>query len=299
VDTDTQLSLSNAYALNREVLSFSEGRSIVESYFNRRDFERAFAEWYSIDPPFPEGSYGMAGRKGERPGEYVNGGIMPLVGGELARGAFRYGAEPYGFDILRRYAALLRLTGASYLWYYPTGQPGISGPDTLPTDGWGSGAMLGALIEGAAGVTDQSSGYRHLELSPRWSAATDINMVRVVARYGASDGYVAYTWRRASQRLTLDLTGSWQRARIRLLLPEEADGTITVQRDGAIVPTEIEQVGSSRYVLIEATGGNATVAVTWGIAGFSNDPIVQEFLLTLRGMWPRPLITDMLFYHPQ
>ena len=82
--------------------------------------------------------------KGHNPGEYVNGGIMPLVGGELARGAFDHGFEAYGFDILQRYYSLIAGTNASYLWYYPIGQPGISGADTIPTDGWGSSAMLAA-----------------------------------------------------------------------------------------------------------------------------------------------------------
>ncbi|MFN3374271.1 MAG: hypothetical protein ACK44M_11975, partial [Chloroflexus sp.] len=159
IDATEQLSLSNAYALNRGVLSAAQAQAIIGSYYERRDFSRSFAEWYSIDPPFPPGSFGMAGGKGEQPGEYVNGGIMPLVGGELARGAFTFGFEPYGLDQLRRYANLLRLTNASYLWYYPDGRPGISGPDTIPTDGWGASAMLGALFEGLAGIVDTASRY--------------------------------------------------------------------------------------------------------------------------------------------
>lgn len=263
VDTHAQLSLSNAYALNREVLEFQQGRNIVESYYNRRNFNRAFAEWYSIDPPFPEGSFGMGGKKGELPGEYVNGGIMPLVGGELARGAFRYGAEVYGFDILHRYANLVRLTGATYLWYYPTGQAGISGPDSLATDGWGAGAMLGALIEGAAGIEDKSSQYQDLELSPRWAAEPALTRVAVIARYAASQGYVAYTWERALHGLSLDVTGSWERARIRLLLPDEAGEQVNVTMDAMPIETTIRDVAGKRYVVVEATGGNVIVNVQW------------------------------------
>jgi hypothetical protein len=266
VDTDAQLSLSNAYALNREVLEFQQGRDIVSTYYNRRDFARAFAEWYSIDPPFPPGSYGMGGRPGELPGEYVNGGIMPVTGGELARGAFRHALEAYGFDILRRYAALVRLTGESYLWYYPSGAPGISGPDTLATDGWGSSAMLAALLQGAAGIEDRSALYHDLRLSPRWAAAPEMSAVRVVTRYAASKGYVAYTWERAERGLLLDATGSWRRAEIRLLLPAEGVGkqeTITVRANAAIVPTQIDKVGGRRYVIVAAQAGNTRVEVTW------------------------------------
>lgn len=273
VDMAAQLSLSNAYALNREVLDVRQSRAIIASYFARRDFERAFAEWYSIDPPFPPGSFGMGGKKGENPGEYVNGGIMPLVGGELARGAFRHGNEAYGFDILRRYAELIRLTGATYLWYYPTGQAGISGPDTLATDGWGASAMLGALLEGAAGIEDISTRYRQVEISPRWSAVPDIENAWVVARYGPSGpstSYIAYRWQRhtspTSETLVLDVTGTWQQARLRLLLPETApddEAAVRVLLDGSPLDAGIRKVASSRYVIVEATSGDAVVEVSW------------------------------------
>jgi hypothetical protein len=267
VDTAAQLSLSNAYALNREVLRFEQGRGIIEAYHKRRNFERAFAEWYSIDPPFPTGSFGMAGGKGEQPGEYVNGGIMPLVGGELARGAFSFGAEEYGFDILRRYSELIRLTNASYLWYYPDGRAGRSGEHTLATDGWGAGAMIGALIEGAAGVVDKSSRYRELELSPRWGALPDMRRARVVARYGGSDGYVAYTWTydKAAQQVHLSATGTWENALVRLMLPP--DGRNTLSRALIIngEPREVEKkkIGSGEYIVFEVAGGNAEVTLSW------------------------------------
>lgn len=263
VDARKQLSLSNAYALNRDVLSEAQGQKIVDRYFKRRDFSRAFAEWYSIDPPFPAGDYGMAGGKGENPGEYVNGGIMPLVGGELARGAFRYGSESYGFDILRRYAALTRLTGASYLWYYPDGRPGISGPDTIGTDGWGAGAMLAALIEGAAGVSDQQSRFRDLILTPRWAADPAFSQVRVVARYAASDGYVAYTWRREGQAIRISLSSSAERAYLRVLLPADAPETIALTLDGGAQPVTISTSAKSRYVNLPVEGGSAEIVVSW------------------------------------
>lgn len=264
VDTGEQLSLSNAYALNREVLGYSQARKIIEEYFARRDFDRAFAEWYSIDPPFPPGSYGMAGRKGENPGEYVNGGIMPLVGGELARGAFEHGGEGYGFDILSRYAELVRLTGASYLWYYPDGRAGISGPDTVANDGWGSSAMLGALMEGAAGLRDRSSRYADIILSPRWSARPDLRRVAITARYAASDAYVAYIWERGERHLALDLTGSWRQARVRLMLPPGVGEPQRLLLDGSEVPFSYEHAsGGGYYAVVDISGGNARIDVQW------------------------------------
>ncbi len=263
VDPSTQLSLSNAYALNRRVLSVGQAQAIIETYYARRDFDRAFAEWYSIDPPFPAGSFGMAGGKGEQPGEYVNGGIMPLVGGELARGAFTFGFEPYGLDILRRYANLLRLTNASYLWYYPDGRPGISGPDTISTDGWGASAMLGALFEGLAGIVDDASRYEDTIVSPRWPVEPSITRAEVVVRYPASDGYLAYRWQRNERGIQLHITGSGQTASVRLLLPETAGEEVTMTVDGVVVTPMIERIGISRYASIALERLNATIAVTW------------------------------------
>jgi len=267
VDTAAQLSLSNALALNREVLDFDACRDVLETYHARRDFDRAFAEWYSIDPPFPPGTFGMGGKKGENSGEYVNGGIMPLVGGELARGAFHCGAEEYGFDILRRYAELINLTGASYLWYYPDGRPGISGEHTLSTDGWGAAAMLGALIEGAAGVVDHASRYREIELSPRWGALPDMRQARVVTRYAASDGYVAYTWHydAPAQRIDLIVTGTWEHAYVQLLLPPDGRDTIsrTLLVNGEPYSVEKRKIGTGQYIVFPVSGGNANVQLLW------------------------------------
>ncbi|GAB4128474.1 MAG: hypothetical protein Fur005_47980 [Roseiflexaceae bacterium] len=264
VDASTQLSISNTYALNREVLRAKHGRAIVEEYFERgvkRD-PHVFAEWYSIDPPFPAGSYGLAGRPGEKPGEYVNGGIMPLVGGELARGAFRHGAEAYAFEILHRYHFLISSTGATYLWYYPEGNPGISGVDTLPTDGWGASAMLAALIEGAAGIEDRGIGYSTVRLSPRWGATADVRSARVVARYAASQAYAAYQWQQDDQGILLRYSASSNTSEIRLLLPAEVQ-VREVTLDGQPHAYEIRDVFGSQYLHCSSPTSVGILAVRW------------------------------------
>lgn len=186
-DESAQLSLSNSYALNRGTLSHEQAVEVLRTYQARREANegRSFAEWYSIDPPFPK-TFGP-------PGDYANGGIMPLVGGELARGAFEHGFEAYGADILRRYWDLIERTGGSYLWYHPEGNPGLGTPETLATDGWGSAAMLNALTEGLAGVVDNGKLYQEVALSPRWSA-TEQKSAYVALSYGASGAYFAYDW---------------------------------------------------------------------------------------------------------
>jgi hypothetical protein len=266
---EQQLSLSNALALNRGVLTPDQAQAMIEEYRGRlrRPGNISFAEWWSIDPPFPEGSFGLAGRIGEKPGQYVNGGIMPLVGGELARGAFRLGLETYGFDTLQRYEALTRatipLSTTSFLWYYPTGGAGIGSHETIATDGWGSAAMLGALMEGAAGVEDNGVRYSDATLSPRWPAEPGVRSAYVVARYAASDGYVAYRWAREEKELNVEATGSGGPLRLRLLLPAAAQRGLAVRLNGQPAPAQLEALGTSRYLLVNANGPVVQVQVTW------------------------------------
>lgn len=262
VDITTQLSLSNAYALNRGVIDGIAAQAILATYYQRGLANAAIIlPWYSIDPPFPAYAYGMAGRKGEQPGEYVNGGIMPLVGGELARGAFTYGSESFGFDILRHYHVLINRFGGSYLWYYPNGQPGISGPDTLPTDGWGAAAMLGALMEGAAGVLDSGTAYQSVKLTPRWQAS-GVHTAYVVARYPASQGYVAYDWLWHDQQITLTTTGSGKNIAMTIPLPETVTHA-TVIFDGQPLPKAFIWIKNRPYVFIKTTGLTHTVQISW------------------------------------
>ncbi|MBC8160028.1 MAG: hypothetical protein H7Z42_02325, partial [Roseiflexaceae bacterium] len=260
VDPEQQLSISNAYALNRAVLNETQAQSILAEYQRRRTESSAFAEWFSIDPAFPAGSFGSA--EGLAPGQYVNGGIMPLVGGELARGAFRWGQPTYGFDILRRYNQLVGEYNGSYLWYTPSGQAGISNGTTISTDGWGSSAMLAALIEGAAGVRDAGALLREVELSPGWSADTNVQQARVTVRYPASLGYVAYRWERLPNGLRIQATGA-QGGKLRLLLPEGAGEIASVTVGGNQAAPQIEQIGQSRYVVLALPPSLQAVEVRW------------------------------------
>ncbi|HEX9989503.1 MAG TPA: hypothetical protein VGE45_13630 [Chloroflexia bacterium] len=249
VDESTQLSLSNAYALNRGTLTQEQAASVIRTYQARREANasRIFAEWYSIDPPFPS-TFGLP------PGEYVNGGVMPLVGGELARGAFEYGFEAYGVDILRRYWELLDRTGGSYLWYHPDGSPGVSNKETLATDGWGGAAMLNALTEGLAGVVDEGKLYEQVRLSPRWPA-TDRKSAQVALSYGTSGAYFAYAWQHnLDGSLSLAWGGRQTRAvRLHMLLPQGMSPRQALL-NGASVPFVITQVGESRYLDVALPG---------------------------------------------
>ena len=94
---------------------------------------------------------------------------MPVVGGELALAALENGLETYGVSILRQYFEMIDTTGETYLWYFPDGTPSTvetsTSPDAEPTDGWGSSAMLMALMEGLAGIKDQLKSFESVSLT--------------------------------------------------------------------------------------------------------------------------------------
>jgi hypothetical protein len=220
VDEDSQLSLSNPMDINRGAASHEMAVSIIREYMARRDRAEAFAEWFSIDPPFPDGIFGDDKLM---KGAYVNGGIMPLVGGELARAAFDHGFEEYGVDILRRYFEIIDRTGESYLWYFPDGSPSSAetstSPEATPSDGWGSSVMLYALIEGLAGIEDRYKLFHKCRLSPRWAAAA-ISEAEVSIAYEASGAGIGYLYRILDDRLRVEVDCEKSDLDFHILLPE-------------------------------------------------------------------------------
>ena len=247
VDEAAQLSLSNPININRGVADLDRARSIIQEYIDRRADTQAFAEWFSIDPPFPAGIFGDDKLV---PGAYVNGGIMPLVGGELAKAALDHGYEAYGVDILRRYHAMIAQAGQTYLWYFPDGTPATieksTSPDAQPTDGWGSTAMLYALIEGLAGIQDRDKSFQRLRLSPRWPAA-EIQHAEVRLAYAPSQAAAAYTYNADNRGIEMHVTADAEEAAFHILLPAgRLPGRVTV--DGREVPATVSETGPSRYV---------------------------------------------------
>lgn len=263
VDLDAQLSLSNAYALNRGVLSDAQSAAILNTYISRRRVD-SFAEWYSIDPPYPAGTIAMGGRSGEQPGTYVNGGIMPHVGGELARGAFRNGYATYGFANLDYYWAGMLSRGRSFLWYAPDGAEGVGTPDTLSTDGWGAASMLNAFIEGAVGVVDQSDNMRAVLVAPKWYYTAGMRDAYAVVRYAAGDGYVAYRWHHGVCGASIEISGSAERYQVALPVPAPAERvgcSGTVSSPQGVVSVQVRYDG--QVAVVDVVGPEATVVVNW------------------------------------
>ncbi|MFB0566082.1 MAG: hypothetical protein ACETWK_10455 [Candidatus Aminicenantaceae bacterium] len=222
VDERAQLSLSNPMDINRGVAPREMAVSIINEYLNRRRTTQAFAEWFSIDPPFPDSIFGDD--KLTR-GAYVNGGIMPLVGGELAKAAFDHGYEEYGVDILKRYYDMISATGETYLWYFPDGTAASAetstSPEATPTDGWGSSAMLYAFLEGLAGVEDRLKLFRRVQLSPRWLAA-GVDEARVKVNYENSGAVISYSFKHKENAVSLNVHAPESDVSFHVLLPEHS-----------------------------------------------------------------------------
>lgn len=97
-DPSRQVSLSNAYGMNRNI-AHDKCVAIIKTYQRiRKEMpDSSPGEFYQIYPPFENG-FGHDNGKWH----YMNGGVGTIVAGELAHGAFEHGFESYGFDILKR-----------------------------------------------------------------------------------------------------------------------------------------------------------------------------------------------------
>jgi hypothetical protein len=144
------------------------------------------------------------------------------VGGELARAAFDHGFEKYGVEILSQYSKMIAEKGETYLWYFPDGTPSSmetsTSPDAEPTDGWGSSAMLYALVEGLAGIEDLFKEFRRVKLAPRWHAA-QVNQASVKVSYAISGQGIQYNYILDGKSLTLDITGNNTDVSFHILIP--------------------------------------------------------------------------------
>ena len=131
VDVRSQLAQGNMYALNRGITA-PQATAIIGTYQQLLGHLPVGSpgEWYSIYPPFERG-FEMHSPKWQ----YMNGGVAGHAGGELALGAFRYGQEDYGRDILDRLSALGHRHGDK-IWFAYTGSipPPSPAPAYQPID---------------------------------------------------------------------------------------------------------------------------------------------------------------------
>jgi hypothetical protein len=257
VETDESLilSLSNVYNINRaDFASQEQAASVIEEYKKRANLaiwqgQPYLQEWFSVYPDYGDDKWGVP--SANQSGKYVNGGFMPLVGGELAKASLTRGFEDYGYQEILQYLDLTA-NGQTYLWYWPDGTPGITGNQTLSSDGWGSAAFLSAFIEGLVGVVDLDNKFNIVQVAPRWPV-TGLNDIKATIKYGASDGYLAYQWQhdKEDRTISLVLTGSGEIARFHLMLPPDTRA-LSVTLDGQMISYDQQEIGQSLYVDFES-----------------------------------------------
>ncbi len=252
VDGAKVLSLSNPYDINRGLPDQAQSASIIREYMRLREELKGtyFAEWVSVYPCWPKGFDGTAA------GEYVNGGVIIIVAGELAKAALQHGFEAYGADIIERVHGLMRKHRPSGRRRSPlpctfTPSGGIS--SGIP-DAWAQAAVMSAIMEGLCGLRDEATVFSKSRVEPRWAAA-GVTEAAATARYGASDGYVACRFRHEpeARRITVEATGSGREFAFHVLLPEGARAT-GIARAGEAVPFEDTRVEASAYADFRAAG---------------------------------------------
>ncbi len=196
VDMSSQVSLSNAYSLNRGIQQ-QQARAIIQSYQAIRAEMPASSpgEFYSIYPPFLKGFGSEQGIW-----DYVNGGVLACTAGELARGCFQHGFERYGADILRRVHEITK-RHRDFLPGVLRGKQAERPPtDFLPLDlsalancdtGKGDGAVPGWVNEAKNYLIDFPSGRQEFRGVPFQIASAAGNSHRVCIGVSSASPYTA------------------------------------------------------------------------------------------------------------
>ena len=245
----SRLSLSDSYALNRGILSGDECRAVIDAFRERRKATKAFAEWFTVDPPYAPSFMRY------KPGQYVNGAVSPFTAGELAKGAFANGREAYGWDIICRMMAMVERDKAIYFLYDPLSQqPQGGGPSA-----WGAAAMMNAVDEGLAGIVNGGVGYDEIVFSPRWPV-THYREIRYVTGCELTRKFVDCRWIATEKGMRYRLQSPAKKVSAHLLVPF---GKVpkSLRVNGAETAFAISTVGESRYV-------DATVVPQGGVADF-------------------------------
>lgn len=239
VDETWQMSLSNAYALNRGILTLDEKLSIIEAYRNCREkYKGDLDDFRNLEPAYPL----FMNRKA---GEYVNGGNAPFVAGQLATGAFESGMEEYGADILHRMGCKFQRDGKVAFLYDWEGKDIGGGPR-----GWSGAEIMNALTRGLAGVVDESKLFNDVTVSPRFAAAKEEHVV-VRLEYPASGAACSYEWSSSDdqRKACFILDSEHKSCRLRLYAPT-GTGPVSCKRNGKECPFTVETVGSSHYACV-------------------------------------------------
>jgi hypothetical protein len=258
INTDpvNSITLSNTYNMNRGAPTPEMTASILESYMELYEKTRheSVAEWYGIYPPIEPrfGNYEV--------GEYMNGAVLPLVGGELAKAALQNGYERYGIEQLKKLDMIMDMNGRRLPGC--VNRDGTRQREAVP-DEWGQAAFVSALVEGLAGVVDMDVLFRSVEISPRWYFA-GVDETTVNVGYGGDGNHVNYSYRSdpSGGKVTLETSGRFETFTIRVPFPE-GTSRVSVVNKGRRLSVETENINGSRYAVVQGQGSTNNLDFTF------------------------------------
>lgn len=247
-----RLSLSNGYDINRGVTNAEQSRFIIEEYLRRRQTSGCFAEWFSIDPPYYPDFNGHAANT------YVNGSISPFTAGELAKAAFHNGYAEYGWDILQRCMSMMERDGTICFLYTREDAKPVSvgsGPS-----GWGAAALLSAVDEGLAGVTDLDVQYRVVGFSPCFPV-TGYKELRYITGYESQSCPVDLRYTLQAEGMRYDLYAPAEEVHAHILLPKGKNCS-KLYVNGTETDFSQSKIGDSVYVdFSTAANGKSSIEI--------------------------------------
>lgn len=128
---------------------------------------------------------------------------------------------------------------------------------------WVGSELMFGLVEGLAGVVDNGCLFKDVEISPRWVVSRE-KKARVFLKYPVSGAYVdyAFEWDKPNGKIFFTLHSKHDRATVRILLPAGAENA-TASVGGKIVESKIEDVFSSKYLLLENFSGDGRVEISY------------------------------------
>ena len=191
---------------------------------------------------------------------YINGSVTSFTAGELAKAAFNSGYEAYGWDVLLRlYDNMSRDGGNVYFLYNRYTR--IPENEDLGPAAWGAAAILSAIDEGLAGITDLDCRYRSLGFAPKWPV-THYKELRYFTGYEKSGDIVDVRYIFSDKGLRYRVDSPAKEIVAHILLPEGAVAS-KVLLNGKGIEFSSSRVGGSDYVDFRTNGlkGQADIEV--------------------------------------
>jgi len=253
-DPVNSIGLSNTYSMNRGASTREMSASIIKTYqeIGEKTNRESMAPWFGIYPSIHPhfGKYAV--------GEYMNGAVLPLVGGELCKAAFQNGFEAYAVEQLKVASQIMsknnqRLPGC-------VNGDGTAQKEAIP-DEWGEAAFVSALVEGLAGVVDKSILFQEVEISPRWYFA-GVEKTSVTVGYGNDGNQVSYDFefKPKSNHVKINTRGKFDKFTLRIPIPEKMKSA-SASINGRNVNVTVDQVNQSQYAVVNGVGNTNSVII--------------------------------------